>query len=261
MVIPAAIIVLRSSHDTALAAPRASSHCYWIYVPFPPWEIWYCPPPTATPTPLPTPPAPSLTVTAPPPNNNVHSISVSWTAIDGAAIYKVAHGPTEGSESTTVETYPPTTSMSVGTGCGVTTYFKVMAYGDGIKYARSWGPWSASDDDTTGACTSTPGPSPTAGATPTPTPTPTPGAPAAPSGLIATLGDGIDLRWTAPGGAVTGYEIQRRVDTSGTKYATIATPEDDRTSYTDLDPSLMEGTSYRYRVRGHNERGSDRLVE
>ena len=123
------------------------------------------PTPTETPvptaTPLPLPPAPSLTVTVPPPNNGVHSISASWPAITGVTIYKLAYGPTDGSENTTSDIYPPSTSASVGPGCGVTTYFKARAYGDGVKYARAWGRWSASEDGTTGACQPTPEPTAT----------------------------------------------------------------------------------------------------
>ena len=53
----AVVIVSRPSSDTALAAPLADSHCYWEYLPFPPWETLVCPtatpePPTATADPL-----------------------------------------------------------------------------------------------------------------------------------------------------------------------------------------------------------------
>ena len=117
-------------------------------------------PPTSTPvptaTPLLVPPAPSLTVTVPPPNGDVHTIDVSWPAIAGVTIYKLAYGPTQGSENATSEIYPPTTSAIVRPGCGVTTYLKARSYGDGANYARAWGPWSASKDGTTGACTPTP---------------------------------------------------------------------------------------------------------
>ena len=70
----------------------------------------------------------------------------------------LAHGPTEGSEASTLNVYLPSTSVSVGQGCGVTNYFKVRYYGDGVMYARAWGGWSASLEGMTGACTPTPTP-------------------------------------------------------------------------------------------------------
>ena len=173
--------------------------------------------PVPTATPLPVPPAPSLTVTVPPPHSEIR---VSWPAIAGVTIYKLAYGPTDGSENTTSDIYPPSTSASVGPGCGVTTYFKVRAYGDGIKYARAWGRWSASEDGTTGACQPTPGPSPTPvtcrdGARcpgPTSTPRPTPGDLAAPTGLTSrphSTGK-IVLEWDEVSGADVTYLVQQR---------------------------------------------------
>ena len=105
----------------------------------------------------------------PPPNGDVHTVDVSWPAIDGVTIYKLAYGPTDGSENTTSDIYPPSTSASVVPGCGVTTYFKGRSWGDGIDYAAAWGDWSGEHGPyNTEACT--PGPVP--GPVPTPQPVP-----------------------------------------------------------------------------------------
>ena len=175
--------------------------------------------PVPTATPLPVPPAPSLTVTVPPPHNEIR---VSWPAVAGVTIYKLAYGPTDGSENTTSDIYPPSTSLSVAPGCGVTTYFKARSYGDGTRYARSWGPWSASEDETTAACNPSPGPSPTPvtcrdaarcnGPTPTRGPlTPPPPGPSVPPGLEGrphSTGK-IVLEWEGAGTNVV-YQVQQR---------------------------------------------------
>ncbi len=123
--------------------------------------------PVPTPTPLPLPPAPSLSVTVPPPNGDVHTIDVSWPAIDGVTSYEIAYGPTRGSERST--SIQQSTFLSVAPGCGVTTYFKGRSHGDDIDYAADGGDWSGDHGPhDTDACT--PGPVP--GPVPTPQPVP-----------------------------------------------------------------------------------------
>ena len=85
----------------------------------------------------------------------------------------------------------------------------------------------------------------------------TPNPPAAPTDLTGGVGDrGISLSWPAPSGTVTGYKVQRRVDTSGTSFSTITTLNGkDSTTHTDGDAALVEGTSYLYRVIAFNSGG------
>ena len=85
----------------------------------------------------------------------------------------------------------------------------------------------------------------------------TPNPPAAPTDLTGGVGDrGISLSWPAPSGTVTGYKVQRRVDTIGTSFSTITTLNGkDSTTHTDGDAALVEGTSYLYRVIAFNSGG------
>ena len=85
---------------------------------------------------------------------------------------------------------------------------------------------------------------------------PAPLAPAAPTGLKGEVADrGVGLSWTAPSGVVTGYRVQRRVDTIGASSSTIATLSRSDTSYTDSDAALVEGNSYRYSAIAFNGGG------
>jgi carboxypeptidase T len=75
--------------------------------------------------------------------------------------------------------------------------------------------------------------------------------PAAPSGLVATAGDGqIGLTWTAASGA-TGYSVHRGL-TSGGPYAMAQTGVVG-TAFT--DPGLANGTTYYYVVTATNQAG------
>ena len=85
---------------------------------------------------------------------------------------------------------------------------------------------------------------------------PAPLAPSAPTGLKGEVADrGVGLSWTAPSGVVTGYKVQRRVDTIGASSSTIATLSRSDTSYTDSDAALVEGNSYRYSAIAFNGGG------
>ncbi|MGA9669080.1 MAG: glycoside hydrolase family 44 protein [Terracidiphilus sp.] len=79
-------------------------------------------------------------------------------------------------------------------------------------------------------------------------------APTAPTGLAATVGNGIvTLTWNAGGGA-TSYDVQRGAASGGpfTKIGTVTNPAP--TSYTDT--GLTNGTTYYYVVSGTNSVGT-----
>ncbi|MVT08801.1 T9SS type A sorting domain-containing protein [Chitinophaga tropicalis] len=79
--------------------------------------------------------------------------------------------------------------------------------------------------------------------------------PSAPTNLIATQDiSKIVLRWTKPGGNVTnGYNVLRSA-TSGGPYTTIASWRDN-TSTEYSDTSVINGTTYYYRVSAANQSG------
>jgi len=80
----------------------------------------------------------------------------------------------------------------------------------------------------------------------------TPTAPAAPTGLTATAGNGqVSLSWAASSGA-TSYTV-KRATTSGGPYTNVATNVT-TTSYTNT--SLTNGTTYYYVVSASNSAGS-----
>jgi subtilisin family serine protease len=75
--------------------------------------------------------------------------------------------------------------------------------------------------------------------------------PDAPTGLVATAGDGtVSLHWNASSGA-TGYTV-RRSTVSGSGFSTIATGI---TATTYTDAGLSNGTTYYYRVSALNAAG------
>ena len=86
---------------------------------------------------------------------------------------------------------------------------------------------------------------------------PAAGAPGAPTGLTATAnGDSaIDLSWTAPSGAVTGYRIEASGD--GTNWR-ILVANTGSTTTTHRDRGLRRGTTRHYRVSGINNVGTGR---
>ena len=83
-------------------------------------------------------------------------------------------------------------------------------------------------------------------------------APAAPTGLAATAGEGaVTLSWTAPtgGGAVSGYEYQQKAGTGAYgAWTPIPGSGPSTTSYTVT--GLTNGTAYAFRVRALNSTGA-----
>jgi fibronectin type 3 domain-containing protein len=80
--------------------------------------------------------------------------------------------------------------------------------------------------------------------------------PAAPSNLTITslLSNKVTLSWSDNSGNESGFKIQRKKGTTGT-YADIKTTAANRTSYTDNDSALRDGTLYYYRVCATNTAG------
>ena len=155
-----------------------------IPTPLPPSPIPTDTPVPSTPTPLPTPPAVTgVSVTAATPFGTTKRANVQWTFIPDAPTYKVerrigsggswgsvspltgGHGPEGRTPRTWGDVYPAS--------CAATNYFRVSAYGNGIRYRHAYGPPSSTKSISTTAlaCTPTPTPEPEpCGSCPTPTP-------------------------------------------------------------------------------------------
>ncbi len=163
-----------------------------------------------------------LTATA-----NSTSVALRWTASGAATSYNVYRGTTAGGESATaITTGITTTSYSdAGLANGTTYYYKVAAVANGSVNAFS-GEASA---------------------------TPEPPAPAAPTGLGATAGNGtVALAWTASGTAVS-YNVYRGT-TAGGESTTALVSGIATTSYSDA--GVTNGTTYYYRVAAFNGGGT-----
>ena len=140
--------------------------------------------PSPTPTPLPTPPTVTgVSVTDSTPLGTTKRALVQWTYIPDAPTYRVERRVGNGGDWGTVlplinrgdyqasqvrkwsDVYPAS--------CEGTNYFRVFAYGNGIKYRHAYGPPSVSRSISTAALgchipTPTPSPSPTPTSTPQP---------------------------------------------------------------------------------------------
>jgi fibronectin type 3 domain-containing protein len=164
-------------------------------------------------------PSTPATPTATPGNAQV---SLSWTAVSGATSYNVKRSTTSGGPYTTVGS--PTTNSFTNTSLtnGTAYFYVVSAVNAGGESANS-GQVSA---------------------------TPTAGAPATPTGLVATPGNAqVSLTWTAVTGA-TSYNVKRST-TSGGPYTTVSSPTTN--SYTNT--GLTNGTTYFYVVSAVNGGG------
>ncbi len=88
------------------------------------------------------------------------TFTVSWSAVTGAAEYRVQHrtGGSDG-EGTYLDTTTGTSqafSPESGVACGTTYEFRVQARGDGTTHSAAWGTLSESASHTTGACNRAP---------------------------------------------------------------------------------------------------------
>jgi hypothetical protein len=80
--------------------------------------------------------------------------------------------------------------------------------------------------------------------------------PTAPSALACTNGSGntINLSWTDNSSTETGFEVDRKLGTSGT-YSQITTTASNAVSYADSDAALVANRPYIYRIRATNGSG------
>ncbi|MGO8673157.1 MAG: malectin domain-containing carbohydrate-binding protein [Capsulimonadaceae bacterium] len=154
-------------------------------------------------------------------------VALAWTASSGATSYNVYRGTATGDESATAIATGVTTASYTNTGLtnGTAYYFKVAAL-------NATGTSAQSNEASA---------------------TPSAGAPAAPTGLTATAGNGqVALAWTASSGA-TSYNVYRGTATGGESATAIATGIT-TTSYTNT--GLTNGTAYYFKVAALNASGT-----
>jgi len=160
-------------------------------------------------------------LTATPGSGNV---TLNWSTAAGATSYTVQRSTTNGSGYTTVATNVSATTYKDTTAANGTTYYYVVVATNS----------SGSSGDSVQASG-----------------TPQPPAPATPTGLAATAGNGnVTLNWTASSGA-TSYIVQRST-TSGSGYA-IINGAVGTNAYSDT--GLINGTTYYYVVAAANGGG------
>jgi endoglucanase len=179
---------------------------------------------TPDPDPDPTAPAAPTGVTA---NAGDGQASISWNASSGATSYNVKRSTTSGGAYSTVASNVTSTSYTnTGLTNGTTYYYVVSAVNNAGQSANSS----------------------QVSATPQSTVT----APAVPTGVTASAGDGqASISWNASSGA-TSYNVKRST-TSGGSYTTVASNVTS-TSYTNT--GLTNGTTYYYVVSASNSAGS-----
>ncbi|MGO8669919.1 MAG: fibronectin type III domain-containing protein, partial [Capsulimonadaceae bacterium] len=174
----------------------------------------------------PTPAAPAGLTATP---GNVQ-VSLTWTSSTGATSYNVYRGTATGAEGATPITSSVTaTAYTDASVTNNTTYFYKVA-------AVNTGGTSGMSNESSA--------------------TPVPPVPAAPSGLAATPGNGqVSLSWTSSTGA-TSYNVYRGTAT-GAESATPLTPSSTTTTYTDA--TVINGTTYFYKVAAVNQGGTSGL--
>ncbi len=154
-------------------------------------------------------------------------IQLQWTFEENATSYRVYRSTTPGGEGATplaAVTSSSYTDSAVTS--GVTYYYEITALNGTTESARS------SEYSATSTGTGT--------------------APSAPTGLVATAGNGtVALTWTASAGA-TSYSIYRGTAPGGEG----ATPVGTATSNSFTDPGLTNGTTYYYKVTASNSAGT-----
>ncbi len=147
-------------------------------------------------------------------------IDLAWTAARGATSYTVKRATTSGGTYTTIASGVTATSYSDAGRSANTTYYYVVA-------AVNTGGASVNSAEVSALT-----------------------APAVPTGVVATSGDGrIVLSWNASAGA-TNYNV-KRAWVSGGPYTTIGTPGVN--SY--INTGLTNGTPFYYRIAAVNSGG------
>lgn len=152
------------------------------------------------------------------------SVTLNWTAPSTATGYYVKRAMTSGGPYTTIAAVTSATYVDTGLTNGATYYYVVTA-------ANTYGESGSSTETSTA-------------------PSDSGTSPVAPTGLVATPGNGnATLTWTASPTA-TSYNV-KRATTSGGPYTIVATP----TSAAYLDTGLSNGTTYYYVVTATNTYG------
>jgi fibronectin type 3 domain-containing protein len=147
------------------------------------------------------------------------SATLSWGAVTGATGYRVYRSTTSGGSYSLLASTTARSYTNTGLTNGTTYYYVVRAYNSTVQSIDS------------------------AQVSATPTAAP----PVAPSGLVATPGNGaVSLTWDAVSG-VTTYRVYGAT-TSGGPYTLVASPT--TTSY--INTGLTNGTTYFYVVRSFN---------
>ena len=175
--------------------------------------------------PLPTAPRPTgLRVTS----DTDDSVSLSWSAVTNAAVYKVEYRRSGSSSWLHASyVYSGTTETVDGLDCDTSYYFRVRARGDGSPYSTSYGDASSSVSETTDGCT----------------------APA-PTGLRATsdTDDSVSLSWSAVTNSAV-YKVEyRRSGSSSWLHASYV-----YSGTTETVDGLDCDTSYYFRVRARGD--------
>lgn len=176
--------------------------------------------PVVVSNPPPAPAAPSdVTATA-----GDGQVSLSWSTVAGATGYKVLRGTSPGGESATpVGTVLSGSYMDSAVTNGTTYYYEVVATNSGVD----------------------------SGASNEAHATPQVPAPAAPTGLTGTAGDGqVSLSWSAVSGA-TSYRVLR----GSTPGSESPTPIGTVTGTSYLDSSVTNGSTYYYEIVASNAGG------
>ena len=153
------------------------------------------------------------------------SVSLSWTALTGAALYKVEYKASSSSKWLHA-TYTSSTSATVDDlNCNAGYNFRVRARGNGTTYSTTYGDPSSSVSETTDKCK----------------------APA-PTGLTVTsdTDESVSLSWTAVTDAER-YKVEYKASTSSTWLHATYTSS---TSATVDDLEHTTGYDFRVRARG-----------